>query len=102
MANANALEKTAVKTTAVKKKVTRKKAAKKPIDKIAAAEKSFFGSKDDRPEDRSVSSRSRIHDQVHDQVEAYLSDGGCISQIAPHVTADTDAKPGASYGSRPI
>ena len=92
----------AVKKTTVKKKTTKKKAVKKPIDKIAAAEKSFFGSKDDHAEDRSVSSRRLIHDQVHDQVENFLSQGGCISQIAPHVTAETDDKAGASYGSRPI
>lgn len=92
----------AVKKTIAKKKTAKKKAVKKPVDKIAAAEKSFFGSKDDHAEDRSVSSRRLIHDQVHDQVENFLSQGGCISQIAPHVTAEQDTKPGASYGSRPI
>jgi hypothetical protein len=92
----------AVKKTAVKKKTTRKKAVKKPVDKVAAAEKSFFGSKEDHAEDRSVSSRRLIHDQVHNQVENFLSQGGRISQIDPHVTAEQDTKSGASYGSRPI
>lgn len=93
----------ATKAAATKKTATKKSAGKKaPLDKVAAAEKAFFGSKDDHPEDRSVSSRRRIHDQVNSQVEEFLASGGCISQIAPHVTAESDDKAGASYGSRPI
>jgi len=78
------------------------KAKKKVVDKVVAAEKSFFGSKDDRPEDRSVSSRGRIRGQLEDQVANFLSTGGAIDQIQPHVTADISGKAGASYGSRPI
>lgn len=92
----------ATKNTATKKPAGKKTAKKAPLDKVAAAEKAFFGSKDDNPEDRSVSSRRRIHDQVNNQVEEFLARGGCISEIAPHVTAESDDQAGASYGSRPI
>lgn len=77
-------------------------AKKKNVDKVAAAEKSFFGSKDDHPEDRSVTSRGRVRDQVNDQVEEFLAHGGAINKIAPHVTADSDQSAGSTYGSRPI
>lgn len=92
----------ATKNAATKKPAGKKTVKKAPIDKVAAAEKAFFGSKDDHPEDRSVSSRRRIHDQVNNQVEDFLARGGCISEIAPHVTAETEDQAGASYGSRPI
>lgn len=77
-------------------------AKKKVTGNPDTVERSFFGSKDDRPEDRSVTSRRRVHDQLESQVEAFLAHGGAISHIDPHVTADNEQSAGAAYGSRPI
>ena len=69
---------------------------------VTSVEKEFFGSKEDHAEDRSVSSRERVRDQLQDEIEKFLSRGGKIDQVDPHVTADPPKKPGNSYGSRPI
>lgn len=77
---------------------------KKPVavDDVEHLEKEFFGSRDDRAEDRTVTSRARIRDELSSQIEAFLSDGGTINQIEPNVCADPPKKPTSNYGSRPI
>ncbi|GAB1255645.1 hypothetical protein [Aurantivibrio plasticivorans] len=65
-------------------------------------EKEFFGSKDDRPEDRTVTSRAHIRTELSSQIEAFLSEGGAISEVAVGVTNDPPKKPTSNYGSRPI
>ncbi|TQV70764.1 hypothetical protein FKG94_20780 [Exilibacterium tricleocarpae] len=71
-------------------------------DGDAGVEKEFFGSRDDHAEGRSVSSRDRLRGQLQDEVEKFLSQGGKIDRVDPHVTADPPKKPNSSYGSRPI
>lgn len=58
--------------------------------------------KDDGGTERSISSRERLRGQLSCDVEAFLSGGGSISHIDPHVTADPPKKPDSNYGSRPI
>lgn len=65
-------------------------------------EKEFFGSREDRAEDRTVTSRAKIRTQLSDQIEQFLAGGGQISQIDPNVMADPPRKPQSNYGSRPI
>lgn len=67
-----------------------------------SAEKHFFGSYDDRPEDRSVTSRARTRNELSDQVQAFLGQGGQISEIERNVRADPPRKPTSSYGNKPI
>ncbi|MGH1471954.1 MAG: hypothetical protein ACRBCS_12215 [Cellvibrionaceae bacterium] len=72
------------------------------VDTVETAEKDFFGSKDDRPEDRTVTSRARIRQELTDQMEAFLATGGQIANVANGITADPPKKPTSNYGSRPI
>lgn len=69
---------------------------------MESTEKDFFGSRDDRPEDRSVTSRAVIRGELSDQIEQFLQMGGAISEIAPNVVADPPKKPTSNYGGRPI
>lgn len=72
------------------------------VDDVETLEKEFFGSRDDRPEDRTVTSRAKIRDELSAQIEAFIASGGAISPIAPNVMADPPKKPTNNYGSRPI
>lgn len=72
------------------------------VDDVEVLEKDFFGSRDDKPEDRTVTSRARIRTELSSQIEAFMTGGGAISKIAPNVTADPPKKPTSNYGSRPI
>ncbi len=62
----------------------------------------YIGSKEETAEARSLTSRERIRTQLEDDIEAFLSRGGAISEIDAHVTADPPQKPVSNYGSRPI
>ncbi len=72
------------------------------LDPIENAEKEYFGSRDDKAEDRTVSSRAMVREALSSQIEEFLSKGGQISEIAPNVVADPPKKPTSNYGSRPI
>ena len=61
----------------------------------------FMGSREESP-DRSVTSRNRIRDKMRSDIEDFLSHGGRINHIDPHVTADPPRKPTSNYGGRPI
>ena len=80
-------------------------ASRKPLSKwndMEKQEKEFFGSREDRAEDRTVTSRANIRTELSDQIEAFLASGGTISEIDPNVMADPPRKPQSNYGSRPI
>lgn len=51
---------------------------------------------------RTLSSRQRVRNQLSDDVEEFLSQGGQIEQVAKHVTGDPPTKPVSKYGGRPI
>lgn len=67
-----------------------------------SAEKQYFGSYDDRPEDRTITSRARIRNELTGQVQAFLSEGGQIREIERNLRADPPRKPTSSYGNKPI
>ena len=71
-------------------------------DDMEKHEKEFFGSREDRPEDRTVTSRAKVRTELTDQIEAFLAKGGAINHIDPNVMADPPRKPQSNYGSRPI
>lgn len=80
-------------------------ASRKPSSKwddMEKTEKDFFGSREDRPEDRTVTSRAKVRTELTDQIEKFLAGGGLINQIDPNVMADPPRKPTSNYGSRPI
>lgn len=62
----------------------------------------FIGSKEEKAETRSVTSRTRLRSQVEEDIARFLMQGGAINQIAPDVTADPPRKPESNYGSRAI
>ena len=47
----------------------------------------FIGSKEEFAESRTITSRTRVRNKVEDDIAAFLSRGGTISEIAPDVTA---------------
>ena len=57
---------------------------------------------EDNPDERSVSSRQSLRDEMDRQIQEFLSRGGKIQEIDPNVTADPPRKPESDYGSRPI
>jgi len=59
-------------------------------------------SAEDDPEERTVSSRQALRDEMDRQIQEFLSRGGKIQEIDPNVTADPPRKPESDYGSRPI
>lgn len=62
----------------------------------------FIGSKDEKAETRSVTSRTRLRSQVEEDIARFLQQGGAINHIDPDVTADPPRKPESNYGSRAI
>ena len=62
----------------------------------------YMGSREEQADTRTIASRKRLHDQVNDDIEAFLAHGGEINHIAPHVTADPPKHPVTHYGQRPI
>ena len=63
---------------------------------------SYMGSREERADTRTIASRKRLHDQMTDDVEAFLARGGEINHIDAHVTADPPKRPISHYGQRPI
>lgn len=57
---------------------------------------------EDDPEERTVTSRQGLRDEMSRQIEEFLARGGKIAEIDPNVTADPPKKPQSDYGSRPI
>lgn len=72
------------------------------VDAVEFVEKDYIGSRDDRPEDRTVSSRARVRQEVSSQIAEFLARGGSINEVEPNVMADPPRKPSTAYGSRPI
>jgi len=64
--------------------------------------KEFFSGKGDHGEDRSVSSKARVREQLQKEMEEFMAKGGCVDEVDPNVTADPPKKPNSNYGSRPI
>ena len=80
------------------------KANPKPSDhqQEKSLDLSYMGSREERADTRTIASRKRLHDQMNDDVAAFLARGGEISHIDSHVTADPPKRPVSHYGSRPI
>ena len=62
----------------------------------------FIGSKEESAETRTIASRERVRTQLDCEIEAFLSQGGKIDNVAPNVMGDPPRKPESNYGSRPI
>lgn len=56
----------------------------------------------DDAESRNVASKESIREQIKDDVEQFLAEGGSIDKIDPHITSDPPKKPESNYGRRPI
>ncbi len=62
----------------------------------------FMGSREDRADARTLSSRQRLHQKIDNEVDRFLANGGEINKVDPHVTADPPRRPTSNYGHRPI
>ena len=51
---------------------------------------------------RTVKARAGTRNQLEDDIQQFLSRGGRVDEVDPHVTADPPKKPVSNYGSRPI
>lgn len=71
-------------------------------DKENKIDLSYYGSRDDGADGRTVASRQRLRDQLSSDIEAYLAKGGKISQVDSNVSADPPKRPESNYGQRPI
>jgi hypothetical protein len=76
--------------------------SRKPINDAQSVDLEFVGSNEEMAETRTLASRARLRDQMQTDIEAFLTQGGEISEIAPNVMADPPQKPSSNYGSRPI
>ena len=73
------------------------------VEAVASVEVAeMAASREDAAEARSVTSRTRIRDQLNADIEAFLAHGGAIDHVDPHVMADPPRRPVSEYGSRPI
>lgn len=69
---------------------------------VRGAKEAPAKSLEDVPEERTVSSRQALRDEMDRQIQEFLSRGGKIQEVDPNVTADPPRKPESDYGSRPI
>lgn len=62
----------------------------------------YTGNKDDWAESRTVAARDPIRSKLQSEVEAFLAQGGQITEVEPNLRADPPRKPTSNYGSQPI
>lgn len=51
---------------------------------------------------RSLSSKANVREEMEQQIQAFLQQGGEVQKIEPNVMADPPRKPESNYGGRPI
>ena len=54
------------------------------------------------PDVLSISSRENMRQRLEGDIQAFLTGGGGIDEIAPNITAQPPSRPVTNYGSRPI
>ena len=54
------------------------------------------------PNSATIAERERLRNQVANEVEVFLAQGGGITEIEDNLRADPPKKPESNYGSRPI
>lgn len=69
-------------------------------EKDDSADNVYVGPRDGS--ELSLTSKEHIRQQLEDDIQKFLSTGGEIKQVDPHVTADPPKRPQSNYGSRPI
>lgn len=62
----------------------------------------YTGNKDEWAESRTVAARDPIRSKLQSEIEAFLEQGGEITQVEACVRADPPRKPTSNYGSQPI
>ncbi len=80
--------------TKVKAKVKAKKSKKADLPTDAY--------KDDWAEGRTVAARDPDRSQLQSEIDAFLAQGGEITQVEANLRADPPRKPTSNYGSQPI
>lgn len=81
---------------------TEKETSSAKADKPKAHAEGYHTHADDMPNSATIAERKRQRDEVANEVEAFLAQGGGITSIDANVRADPPKKPESNYGSRPI
>ena len=58
--------------------------------------------KDDGELLRTLNARKNIRAQLDEDIEAFLSKGGCVEEIDVNVMTDPPTRPISKYGGKPI
>jgi len=75
---------------------------KKKDDKPKVHAEGYHSHTEDLPNSATIAERQRQRDQVAAEIDAFLAQGGGITNIDDNVRADPPKKPESNYGSRPI
>ena len=71
--------------------------------KFKNADTSYIGSKEeDAIIERTLTSRTRLRDEMEDDIAAFLNSGGEIQTVEKNLRTDPPKKPQSNYGARPI
>ncbi|BCE01023.1 hypothetical protein [Marinicellulosiphila megalodicopiae] len=71
--------------------------------KFKYADTSFIGSKEEESlVERTLTSRTRLRDEMEADIEAFINGGGEIQLVAKNMRTDIPKKPQSNYGARPI
>lgn len=74
----------------------------KQEDKPKVHAEGYQSHTEDLPNSATIAERQRQRDQVAAEVEAFLAQGGGITEIEDNLRADPPKKPESNDGSRPI
>ncbi len=86
-------------------KATKTKTTKTAKAKATKSKKSDVPAeacKEEWAEGRTVAARDPLRAQLKDEIEAFLAEGGKITQVEANLRADPPRKPTSNYGSQPI
>lgn len=62
----------------------------------------YHSHNEEMPNSATIAERERLRNQVANEVEVFLAQGGGITEIEDNLRADPPKKPESNYGSRPI
>lgn len=81
---------------------TTKAKVKAPAKKSKKADLPVDAYKDEWAESRTVAARDPVRCQLQSEIDAFLAQGGKITQVEANLRADPPRKPTSNYGSQPI
>jgi len=74
----------------------------KPLKAEGNTTEGYHTYRDDLPSSATIAERKRLRDEMASDIEAFLAQGGQVTEVERNVRADPPKKPESNYGSRPI